>query len=87
MRYWAYRTPDYGGDLIIEIPRVRGNSGDTIEVLVSMYFPFYDSEGGELIGFSSTREVSNYLEASVIYNSNTYDASSHIKVTAYPQPT
>ncbi len=73
---------DYGGDLRIKIPRVRGNSGDTLEVLISMYFPFYDSGGGELIGFSSPKNVGNDVDASVVYNENTYTVSNHTEVTA-----
>ncbi len=72
----------YGGNLTLRIPRVWGNAGDTISVTVSMYFPFYDSGGDELIGFTSTRDVRNDVEASVIYEGDLYPATNNTIITA-----
>ncbi len=76
-------TPgQYGGNLTIRIPKVIGNSGDTIEVKVTMYFPFYDKTGGDLIGFDTPKEVNNEVEVTANYQGNPSSATNQSKITA-----
>jgi len=72
----------YGGNLTIRIPRVRGNSGDTIEVTLSMYFPFQDKQGEELISFSKPESVRNEVNVSAYYQGNPTWVTDDLSVSA-----
>ncbi len=72
----------YGGNLTLRIPRVIGNSGDTIEVKVTMYFPFYDKNGADLIGFDAPKEVNNEVDVTVSYKGNPASATNQSKIMA-----
>ncbi|MEM2290974.1 MAG: isopeptide-forming domain-containing fimbrial protein [Candidatus Korarchaeum sp.] len=73
---------DYGGNLTIRIPEVRGNSGDTIRVSVSMYLPFYDEQGDELIGFNEPRSLINPVNVRATYEGEDVRASGSLEVIA-----